>query len=271
MKVKLLLLFNLLATTACTAANLEKSAGDNHASEAASRAACAPGQDDRVSEICAAWASADAAREAARWSFWQLLISIGGLAGLFYSLQLTRRATSAAVAATADTERSVSTAERNANSTAELVRISQTAAEAELRCYLDFTTVEFTTDDLRNTKDEMCLGVRITTSNFGRTPAIDVSLHYSFFFVAGPAAPREEIYRDTLVIGPISPSDKCNANLWAMVSAVDLEELRTGARLLHIAARAVYKDVFGHSHELASEFENVRLDGFHTLEGTRAT
>jgi hypothetical protein len=53
----------------------------------------------RESDLCAQWKAADSANEAAVWAKWQLIISSFGLAGLLYTLRLTRKGTRIAVEA----------------------------------------------------------------------------------------------------------------------------------------------------------------------------
>ncbi|MEP6785084.1 MAG: hypothetical protein ABI898_05000 [Sphingomonadales bacterium] len=51
---------------------------------------CNEGQDERHSDLCAQWKAADAAREAADYSFWTLLISAVGTSLLIWTLWETR-------------------------------------------------------------------------------------------------------------------------------------------------------------------------------------
>ena len=57
---------------------------------------CTNEMENRNSDLCAQWKAADAARDAANWAWWQLVISAAGLLGLIVSLFFTRRALVAA-------------------------------------------------------------------------------------------------------------------------------------------------------------------------------
>jgi hypothetical protein len=68
---------------------------------------CRQPQDHDACDLEAQWKAADAARDAASRGWWQMVFSAFGLAGLLYSLVLTRRATNVAVAATKDADKAL--------------------------------------------------------------------------------------------------------------------------------------------------------------------
>jgi len=53
---------------------------------------CEAGVEDRSSELCAQWMAADAAREAARWSFWSTVVGLIGVWGLAWNISQGRAA-----------------------------------------------------------------------------------------------------------------------------------------------------------------------------------
>ena len=65
---------------------------------------CKEGGDARDSDLCAQWKAADAARDAADWTRWGVLIGIIGTVGLFWTLYYSRAAVKAAQSATKDAE-----------------------------------------------------------------------------------------------------------------------------------------------------------------------
>lgn len=56
---------------------------------------CQPGKDNRNSDLCAQWKAADAARDAAEYAFWTMLLGFGGTVLLVLTFWETRRATRA--------------------------------------------------------------------------------------------------------------------------------------------------------------------------------
>ena len=114
---------------------------------------CEQGRDERNSDLCAQWKAADAARDAAEWAKWQLLLGIIGAAGLLVTIHYTRRAVLAAF-------------EANQNAHDTLTHAKEMAA-VELRPYLHVDEIAF--DKPETLKHRPSVIVRV--KNFGATPA----------------------------------------------------------------------------------------------------
>lgn len=228
-------------------------------------------RDDRSSEICAAWASADAARQAITLNWWQLLLSAGGFAGLLYSLYLTRKATIAALEAAKEAETTVEIAERNALAAAELASLARANGQAELRCYLDITKAELVGDKGKDTEGEKCAGIRVEISNFGRTPASDVELTYAVSAAPRVGGKRETLDKGPVSIGMISPSDHCGATIWLRMANQLWQDVWDKKCVVEISTSVSYKDVFGDQHSLKMDLESSNPKHFAVMEGTRQT
>lgn len=126
---------------------------------------CPKGQDDRRSDLCAQWKAADSAADAAWWAKWQTFLSFAGIAGLLYSLHLTRTATRTAV----------------------------DAYRAEQRPWVQITAI--ITSDMIAVNDKWRLWINVQLSNIGKGPAIDIDVKSSFLIVTDEEK-LEDILRD---------------------------------------------------------------------------
>lgn len=116
---------------------------------------CAKSQDNRNSDLCAQWKAADAANDAARWSWWQIIIGgvgliLGGVtmgAAIAAALYAKR-----AAIATEDTvgiarkaadgaDEALAIAARNADAAQQQALIAQRGSVAQLRAYLAIENV----------------------------------------------------------------------------------------------------------------------------------
>ena len=100
------------------------------------QAPCHAPEDHIQCDLEAQWKAADSARDAANWSWYQMIISMFGLAGLLYSLELTRKATGVAIAATKDADKALGIAARNADAADEQVAHAKDTARRQLRAYV---------------------------------------------------------------------------------------------------------------------------------------
>lgn len=131
---------------------------------------CGQPQFHDACDLEAQWKAANAARDAADWSWYQMVFSALGLAGLLYSLVLTRRATNVAVEATRDADKALQIAERNAIAAAEQVIVAKETALLQLRPYVYFCGADL----VRNNEGET--GFRVSYKNYGQTPATSLSI-----------------------------------------------------------------------------------------------
>ena len=143
---------------------------------------CDQGQDARNSDLCAQWKAADAARDAANWTYWGVLLGIVGTVGLFWTLYYTRKAVLAAESATKDADSALAIASRNADAAAKMAKIAAETNEiarqsqlAELRPYIY----------VKESRIENGM-VFVHLHNFGRTPAIGLRVKANWAVVDNP-------------------------------------------------------------------------------------
>jgi hypothetical protein len=127
---------------------------------------CDKGQDDRRSDLCAQWKSADAASDAAFWAMDAFWVAIVGTLGLLFTLYYTRKAVLASESATHSAEEALAVAARNADAAMALVEISQMAAKAELRAYVSIGKCRMGLNGLTGSYE-----IQAEIENHGRTPA----------------------------------------------------------------------------------------------------
>ncbi|OYW86095.1 MAG: hypothetical protein B7Z20_07935, partial [Sphingobium sp. 32-64-5] len=102
---------------------------------------CEIAREDRYSDLCAQWKAADAAREAADYGFWTLLISAIGTSLLVWTLAETRG-----------------------------------TARRELRAYVYIETAGFTVSNGLDVENGRDVHIGFQVRNFGQTPAIAPSV-----------------------------------------------------------------------------------------------
>lgn len=184
---------------------------------------CEPGQDSRGSDLCAQWKAADAAREAARWTFWSMLVGVAGVLGLVLNLRQGRAALAKA---------------REAN------EIARESAERQLRAYVYVSRVE-----VRDIKPGYRAIHKILLTNAGQTPAYDLKLRG--FSQIHTDAPEKHVLRfghckisRLRVIPPSAPTGVFfpDDGPW---SADECGMLNAGQTHLTFAAIYSYRDVFG--------------------------
>lgn len=129
---------------------------------------CEKAEDRRNSDLCAQWKAADAARDAADYSLWSLLVGIFGTAAVVATLHYTRKAVIAAEEATEDANRALEIASRNADAAARQVEVSEQTAHRQLRAYLSAKSVVI--DEGEHDDDIFTLNIEIV--NNGQTPAV---------------------------------------------------------------------------------------------------
>lgn len=120
-------------------------------------------------DLEAQWKAADSARDAADWSFWQMIFSALGLTGLIYNLILTRKATNTAIEATEDAEEALKIAKRNADAAVALVDNAKDVSRRQLRAYAFVKYILLT----ENGPNEQSVAA-IKIHNSGGTPAYKV-------------------------------------------------------------------------------------------------
>lgn len=162
---------------------------------------CQRGTDNRQSNLCAYWKAADAAYDAARWGWWQLIIGVVGLvlgaatmaaaiAAAVYAKRAavaTERTVQIAEEAADGASEALSIAERNANAAADQVRVSEETARRQLRAYVGIEKVY-----VENIVIGMVPSANLNLKNFGQTPAYEYDV-FSFCMV-GPKSLDEACF-----------------------------------------------------------------------------
>jgi hypothetical protein len=128
---------------------------------------CDQGQDYRNSDLCAQWKAADAARDAADWTYWGVLLGIVGTIGLFWTLYYTRAAVKAAQEATKDADAAIAIAARNADAAADLAETSREAMQNDLRGWVGVTC---DVGGCRASEHGLTLSVTVNLKNYGKSP-----------------------------------------------------------------------------------------------------
>jgi hypothetical protein len=142
---------------------------------------CERGQDDRKSDLCAQWKAADAAKNAADWSWWQLWIGIVGLilggitmaAAIAAALYAKRAAVATeetvgiAKDAASGAEVALNIAGRNADAAVKLADQSEQSAARQLKAYAHIQSVIF----YHGYGDSEAMHVLVAVANHGQTPA----------------------------------------------------------------------------------------------------
>lgn len=230
---------------------------------------------NRNSDLCAQWTAADAARDAADWTYLALWLTGASLVGLFVTLAFNYAAWKQARESKVDTNCALLAAEKNAGAAMKLAEVAETNSKKELRAYLDFNGIHLEKwpdfDGIGVDEIGMRLGVKIT--NYGRTPAENVeSVIQQKIRVNSTASLTNMFGEDRNVISSIAPSDDFNLRFCFRVSKDIYDALDKGQLWCRACAIVTYTDVFGETHVLRGGFESRNLkDELSAVEGTRAS
>jgi hypothetical protein len=129
---------------------------------------CKAGQDNRNSDLCAQWKAADAANDAAKWNWWQMIAGFFGLLVGAGTLFFAARAAHWAKEAASHTQTGANEAKRSADAAENAIIESQRIGEAQTRCYI--TGVSAKINFLTNGQ----VGATCIIKNTGQSPAIDL-------------------------------------------------------------------------------------------------
>ena len=129
-------------------------------------------------DLCAQWKAADSAAEAAKWAWWQIILSALGVLGLGFTLWFNFRALRLAEKAEAETRDALGTAARNADAAAKLVRIT---AEVN-RPWIKIDCAPLTADRIGDFFEVSC---QVEFTNIGNTVARNFNYEAKGTFV-GP-------------------------------------------------------------------------------------
>jgi hypothetical protein len=149
---------------------------------------CLQGQDDRKSDLCAQWKAADKAGEGVRWAMWQTILSALGIAGLIYSLHLTRGALKAATTTASDSAKATEAAIAS-------VKLAEKSLDGIERPFLAFVPDAET--------EGGCEEQTYSFANYGRTPCVIVGCDVRYVPITPLHAP--DPIRPRLLQAAITP------------------------------------------------------------------
>lgn len=200
---------------------------------------CEAGQPNDKSDLCAQWYAARAARDAANWARWSLVVGVIGAAGIVVALLLTIQSN----------------------------RIARDTAKRQLRAYLSLSDVEIEIGDSH-------LAVRPRLHNSGQTQAIGVTLCLPMVASATGFKPAliqvngagKELCNS---VGVIPPGVKTELIWFGWNSAIskfaDVPDLVISSGQRHTVMVACsghieWEDIFGGGHHLSVSILWERLD-----------
>lgn len=162
---------------------------------------CGNASYNKNNDLCAQWKAADAARDAADWAWWQLVLSALGVFGIGATLWFNFRALILAEKASIETGNALAIAERNAVAAAEQVEVSVETAKRQLRPYVFVsldqsevvllatkTIINEVSDTQVEAPDHVQFKVKFT--NFGQTPARQVVCYIRSYITEFGAKPN---------------------------------------------------------------------------------
>ncbi len=120
-------------------------------------------------DLCAQWKAADSAAEAAKWAWWQIILSGLGVIGLGFTLWFNFRALRLAEKAESETKDALDIAGRNADAAARLVKIT---AEAN-RPWIKIDCAPLTAERIGDFYEVSC---KVEFTNIGKT----VARHFNY-------------------------------------------------------------------------------------------
>lgn len=190
------------------------------------RPPCGPDQYGSNDDLCAQWKAADAAVDAATWSWWQMMIAAGGLLVGAVTMAAAIAAAIFAKKAAVETEKSATAALDSVAETREANRIARQTGEAQVRCYLSIQDVQVSlslkpeTKSITpsephdpNKKDPIYPNIFFKVHNHGNSPARHVSFRYSLKF-SGYARKGDSIISYDRQSERRFPRDQQNDKVW---------------------------------------------------------
>ena len=191
---------------------------------------CDPGQDDRQSDLCAQWKAADSAAESARWTFWNLILMLGGLALGGGTLFAAWRAAHWAKRAAEETG-------RGANAAETALAEARNVTSLQLRPYVALT--EAPDDDHQPFSRQTVL--KMLVKNFGQTPATSVRFSVGAVAAERPIADYIVPLQKSGSYGTIAPGDLRTERLYARdLKPADFGDVASGEMHMLVRMRLDY-------------------------------
>jgi len=216
---------------------------------------CQENGQDRNSDLCAQWTAAHGAADAAYWAKWSFWIGLAGLGGLISTLYYTRKAVLAAEEATADADKAIEIAGKNADAATALAETSHEAMQNDLRAWLGVSCV---VEESRPFEGSVHLSVRVTLRNYGKSPA--PSPYVSFITYArtnmGTEGSKERQFQSH-PFEPVMPNETSSESFQLEYGKDILDEIETiraeeGAYFIMLCFRVIctYRTVFSTQADL---------------------
>ena len=123
------------------------------------------------SNLCATWRATYAAEQSARWTRWQAILAVVGIAGLGFTLWFNLEAWRQARQSEEGTIAALGASQKSADATARLVDVSEMTAKRQLRAYVAVSKISFKVKGDQGNS----LIVSVYFTNMGRTPAYRVT------------------------------------------------------------------------------------------------
>jgi hypothetical protein len=222
------------------------------------------------SDLCAQWSAANAAREAAKWAWWQLWLSGFGVIGLVITLWFNFRALGIAERSEIETKDALAIAQKNADAAENHVLIAQDTAKRQLRAYVVVTELKRTEINGRQT---VCIAIH----NTGQTPAhnfvVGSSLRYGApISVSDEIEPLLQSEESKGTIGPGHPVSMTH-DMVDFLRIEMLRPLRTKRTELRIVGAIRYTDIFEDRHECRFNylFDPAKMEFFAGASGNFST
>ena len=207
---------------------------------------CDPPKDDRKSDLCAQWKAADSATESARWTFWTLILTLGGLLLGGGTLFAAWRAAHWAKKAAEHTETGANEAKRGADATELAVGETRRIGEAQVRAYLSGAEVQigYALNDV--------VMFKCVVKNSGQSPARGVQCIPSLtHFVIGhgikrTSVPRTEEYPSYEIDISVGETDEIACSVSLPPDETERPAVQeAGKVLVTLELEIVGTDVFG--------------------------
>jgi hypothetical protein len=237
---------------------------------------CKGQERNRNSDLCAQWTAADAARDAADWSYVGLWLTGASVAGLLITLWFNYAAWDQARKGKNDTARALIAAERSATAANRLADTAERNAERQLRAYLDFDGIRADPVELYAGKPppagQKVLRLMVSIRNYGSTPAENVHTSLISKIRHCSSNTTTDLKVDEKVVSVVAPRDVFHLRYIRLIPDEVLANIESAELISRECLIVTYTDVFGQPHVLRANFEGIGIrDEFSVLEGSRVS
>lgn len=231
---------------------------------------------NRNSDLCAQWTAADAARNAADWSYIGLWLTGVSIIGLFVTLGFNYAAWDQARKSKGATIRALDAADKSADAAAALAEAADKNARKELRAYLDFNGVTLKRwPEYLVKPGEIGMRHRIKLKNYGKTPAENVHITSTFTMhgrATKQAGPLFEADPEEKPLAVVSPGASVHEQSFFGFTEELMTALSIQLLVIKVYVIVTYTDVFGDRHLLRSEYQTTgSAESMGFIPGTRVS